>query len=173
MKSTCGTCWIQAFLHACLCVHTLLIPMITECKCTKKAHSPNCKLVCRKKSITSWLKRQMNQLIVFGEVNYNWKCQACLFPIKEWGALKSTLFVPYPNSLNFCLSCNRRLWVRSHQSLIYEGGFCQCVSMEMERSLAIRGFLQKYIPFPIEKHWQNPPSKVESNFFRCDRTLFD
>uniref|UniRef100_A0A0E9WVD0 Uncharacterized protein n=1 Tax=Anguilla anguilla TaxID=7936 RepID=A0A0E9WVD0_ANGAN len=49
MKSVCGTCWIQIFLHACVCV----CPYINrtrkkQCKCTKKAHSPNCNLIWQK-----------------------------------------------------------------------------------------------------------------------------
>lgn len=46
----CGTAWIQIFLHAFLfvCVHTSIKIIKPKCEGTKKAHSPNRKLVRQK-----------------------------------------------------------------------------------------------------------------------------
>lgn len=56
------------------CVCTVLIVKRTEGKCTKKAHCPNCNLVCR---VTHVLVKEINDAIssvyyltIFGEVNY-------------------------------------------------------------------------------------------------------
>ena len=95
VKFICGTCWIQAFLHARVCVGTLLIPVKTECKCTKKGtlsalQSPFAE------SLLSWFKRQM-MLFPQCTIAHNlwWsklqlKSAKFLFPIKERGAIKNT-----------------------------------------------------------------------------------
>lgn len=45
MKFVCGTCWNQAFLHACMCLYCIYnLLMTTECEYTKKAHCPNSRL---------------------------------------------------------------------------------------------------------------------------------
>lgn len=120
-----STVALGAFLHACVCVCTVLILKRTEGKCTKKAHCPNCNLVCR---VTYVLVKEINDAIssvyyltIFGEVNYIWKCQVCLFPIKEWGVIKytySSRFIPQLTEF-FCLSSNIRLWLFSSQSYVH------------------------------------------------------
>ena len=54
-------------LPSCLCVS--ILPMKTECNCTKKAHCPNCNLVCR---VTCVLVKETNDFLGVRAHNLWW-----------------------------------------------------------------------------------------------------